>query len=75
MTIAAEAWRLREAARGAIAAGEFLRAADLAGDAQEVHATPAGDALLRLGDWLTASSNAGANPLDWDAPQSAPVCG
>ena len=52
MLLAAEAWRLREAARGAIVAGEFERALKLAGSAQETQATPAGEALLRLGAWL-----------------------
>jgi hypothetical protein len=52
MLIAAEAWRLREAARGAIAAGEFGLACDLAGSAQGMQATPAGEALLRLGALL-----------------------
>jgi predicted amidophosphoribosyltransferase len=52
MQISAEAWRLREAARGAIAAGEFGRACELAGRAQEAQATAAGEALLRLGAWL-----------------------
>ena len=52
MLLTAEAWRLREAARGAIAAGEFERAFELAGGAQETQATPAGAALLRLGAWL-----------------------
>ena len=52
MLIAAEAWRLREAARGAIVAGEFGRAFELAGRAQEAQSTPAGEALVRLGAWL-----------------------
>jgi len=52
MLIAAEAWRLREAARGAIAAGEFGLACELAGNAQGMQATPAGEALLRLGALL-----------------------
>jgi hypothetical protein len=56
MRIAAEAWRLREAARGAIAAGEYERAAVLAGGAQDARATPAGGMLLRLGVWLSRGS-------------------
>jgi hypothetical protein len=55
MLIAAEAWRLRAAAREAILAGEFGRARDLARDAQGAQATPAGEALRRLGAWLGAS--------------------
>jgi hypothetical protein len=56
MAIAAEAWRLREAARKAILAGEFGRAWELARGAQEAQATPAGETLVRLGAWLRASS-------------------
>jgi hypothetical protein len=58
MMIAAEGWRLREAVRRAIVAGEFGRALELAGKAQEAHATPAGEALLRLSAWLAASFDA-----------------
>jgi hypothetical protein len=58
MTIAVEAWRLREAARGAIVAGEPRRAFDLVSEAQETQATPAGGALLRLSAWLAASRDA-----------------
>jgi len=52
MRIAAEAWSLREAARRAILAGEFGLAFKLAGSAQGTQATPAGEALLKLGAWL-----------------------
>jgi len=52
MLLAAEAWRLRESAREAIAAGDFERASELAGGAQELQATPAGESLLRLSAWL-----------------------
>jgi hypothetical protein len=51
MRIAAEAWRLREAARRAILSGEFELALELAGSAQRTQATPAGEALLRLAVW------------------------
>jgi hypothetical protein len=64
MTIAAEAWRLREAARGAIAKGEFGRAFEFAGRAQEAQSTPAGEALVRLGAWLRGTAEADA--LTWD---------
>jgi len=60
MTIAAEAWRLREAVRRAIVAGEFGRALELAGKAQEAQATPAGGTLLRLSAWLATSFDARA---------------
>jgi len=54
MLIAAEAWRLREAARAAISVGEFGRAFELARGAQAAQATPAGEILLRVGAWLQA---------------------
>ena len=52
MTLAAESWRLREEARVALESGTLERVVALAAMAQEAHATPAGDALLRLGEWL-----------------------
>ena len=42
MTLAAAAWRLRQAARQALAAGEFARARELASQAQQICSTPAG---------------------------------
>jgi predicted amidophosphoribosyltransferase len=58
MRLAAQAWWLREAARGAIAAGDFGRVLELAAKAQEVQGTPAGEALLRMGYWLEAEAHA-----------------
>ena len=52
MLLAAEAWRLREAARTVIAAGEFGRGFELAVRAQEAQSTPAGEVLRRIGQWL-----------------------
>jgi hypothetical protein len=52
MRLAAEAWRLREAARAALAAGDFAVCIELAERAQEVQATLAGEALRRIGEWL-----------------------
>jgi hypothetical protein len=52
MVLAAEAWRLREAARRAFAAGEFASGLALASRAQEAQRTPGGEALRRLGKWL-----------------------
>ncbi len=40
--LAARAWRLRQAARAALAAGEFTEAARLAAEAQAIQATEAG---------------------------------
>jgi hypothetical protein len=48
----AEAWRLREAARRAMRAGNFGRAFELAAQAQEVQRTGAGKTLPRIGQWL-----------------------
>ena len=53
MRLAAEAWRLRESARTAIASGDFVRSLELAAKAQQVQATPQGEALLKIGEWLT----------------------
>jgi hypothetical protein len=52
MRLSAEAWQLRQAARTAIAAGEFERGVELAGQAQERQSTPAGEALRTIGVWL-----------------------
>jgi len=54
MLLAAEAWRLREAARTALAAGEFGRGFELAAGAQDAQSTRAGESLRRLGEWLAA---------------------
>jgi predicted amidophosphoribosyltransferase len=52
MLLSAEAWWLREAARTAIAAGDFGRGFELAAKAQEAQRTPAGEALRKIGEWL-----------------------
>jgi len=52
MVLAAKAWQLREAARTAVAAGEFGRASELASKAQQAQSTRAGEVLLTLGEWL-----------------------
>jgi hypothetical protein len=59
MSLAAEAWRLREAARTAIAAGEFGHGAELAARAQEAQNTAAGDSLRRLCEWLSGPGHEG----------------
>jgi hypothetical protein len=63
MYLAATAWRLREEARRSIEAGEFGLGRELASKAQETQNTRAGDALLRLGEWLenAASRSSGAH--------------
>ena len=52
MLFAAEAWRLREAARAAFGAGLFARAVDLAEAAQERQRTSAGEMLRNLSRWV-----------------------
>ncbi len=52
MQLSAEAWRLREAARTALAAGEFGLCFELAARAQEVQSTRAGQALREIAQWL-----------------------
>ena len=56
MTIAVDAWRLRETARQALASGEFDRAVALSVEAQKSQATPAGEALRQLSEWLWVRS-------------------
>ena len=58
MLLAVEAWRLREAARTALVAGEFARGFDLAARAQELQSTRAGESLQTLGKWLAAEPGA-----------------
>lgn len=58
MRLAARAWWLREAARAAVATGDFERVLELAAKAQEAQGTPAGEALLRMGWWLEAEAHA-----------------
>jgi predicted amidophosphoribosyltransferase len=59
MLLAAQAWRLRETARMAIAAGDFGRGFELAAKAQEALGTRAGEALCRISEWLEAGGGRG----------------
>ena len=52
MRLAAQAWMLREAARDAIAAGEFGRARELAERAGRIQGGGAVQALNLLSGWL-----------------------
>jgi predicted amidophosphoribosyltransferase len=52
MALAASAWRMRQAARQALAAGEIAQARDLAGRAQQICYTPAGRRMEALSAWL-----------------------
>ncbi|HWF46278.1 MAG TPA: hypothetical protein VG168_04680 [Bryobacteraceae bacterium] len=59
--MAAQAWRLRETARTAIATGDFGRGLELAAKAQQTQSTPAGEALHKIGKWLQAEEYARNN--------------
>jgi predicted amidophosphoribosyltransferase len=48
MLLAAKSWKLREAARCAIAAGDTHRALALSNEAEQLHRTPQGKALQAL---------------------------
>jgi hypothetical protein len=52
MTLAASAWRARQASRQALAADDFARLYDLASQSQQVCYTQAGKNLAELGAWL-----------------------
>jgi len=60
MTLAASAWRMRQAARAALAAGDMALARDLAAESQRICDTPAGRKLAALGKWLAERSAAAA---------------
>ena len=63
MRLAVKAWRLRQAARRAVEAGEIERALELASHAQQVHRTPAGESLRVLSAWFSLSGqHAGSLP-------------
>lgn len=55
MRLLVRAWRFRNAAREALAAGDARRATDLAGAAGRVASTPAGRRLALVARWLGAS--------------------
>jgi hypothetical protein len=61
MFLAAQAWRLRETARTAIAARDFARGFELAAKAQETQSTRAGEALLKIGELLQSEEHARNN--------------
>ena len=56
MRLAAGAWRMRGAARDAIALGDLPRARALASQAQEICRTPAGRDLEMVSSWLSGAS-------------------
>jgi predicted amidophosphoribosyltransferase len=57
MALAARAWRLRQRARQALAIPDFARARQLAAQAQQVHATQPGAALLAVAAWGAADAD------------------
>jgi len=56
MGLAAGAWRMREAARRAIADGDVERAHALAAQAQEIYRTQSGRDLEMVSSWLAGAS-------------------
>ena len=52
MVLQVKAWRLREAARQAIASGDPINARALAAQAEALQGTPAGKRLQALSSWL-----------------------
>jgi hypothetical protein len=52
MMLVASSWRLRQAARLALAAGDCARSLGLASQAQQICYTPAGSRLEALSRWL-----------------------
>ena len=62
MGLAAGAWRMREAARRAIAGGDVERARALAAQAQEICRTPAGGDLEIVSSWLSATGPSEPGP-------------
>ena len=62
MTLAALAWRMRVAAREALAAGELARARELAAGAQEICYTQVGRRLAAVGEWLEGSAGWESRP-------------
>jgi hypothetical protein len=58
MTLIASAWRMRQAARLAIAAGDAAHARTLASQAEQICRTPAGRCLQALSAWLTLNGDA-----------------
>ena len=62
MGLAAGAWRMREAARDALAQGDFTRARALASKAQEICRTPAGRDLEMVSSWLAGTQESELRP-------------
>ena len=60
MVLSCEAWKLRDAARGALVAGQLEIALRLAGKAQRTHRAPAGEALMAVS--LLLQKSPGLNP-------------
>ncbi len=57
MVLAATAWRLRQEARKAIFAGDYLNVQRLAQQAQSLQASPLGRRLQLLSSWLIEHFN------------------
>ena len=57
MQLVASAWRMRQAARQALATGDLARCRALASEAQQICHTPAGKRLEAVSVWLIASAD------------------
>lgn len=64
MTLESRAWHLRQSARQALAAGDFARAHQLSTEAQQVHATPPGAALVAVAAWGAAQAATGGGRVE-----------
>ena len=73
MSLAVRAWRLREAAREALAAEDWVSARELAGGAQRLHDTPAGRALLAVAGWANCVNSPRASAHIFGATPSSIV--
>lgn len=56
MALAARAYRLRQAARAALAAGDFAGAHEAVEAAQRIQDTPAGRGIAAVAAWLSGST-------------------
>jgi hypothetical protein len=56
MRLALQAWRLREAARGAVLRGAFGQALLLARAAEQLCSTRRGESLRALSEWVNAGA-------------------
>lgn len=79
MTVAAQAWRLRELAREAIFQGDAERARELAAGAQQLCRTVQGGRIEALSQWLIehtpAAADSSPNPVVLQGAIDSPIGG